>query len=92
MGLNRYAWWQKHIEQIIAGLRGRYEVIKLGGDPGPPEQLFKSIWNKDPRPMWATHKVNSESKHKMLRIVATVERRARREINNASDHHSQEGQ
>ncbi len=76
-----YAWWEKHIEEIVAALRGRYEAVKLGADPGPPQQMFKAIWQRDPRPMWVSHKTRAASKDAMLRIVAIIERRARRDKN-----------
>jgi hypothetical protein len=89
VGIAEYAWWEQHIERIIATLRGRYEVVKLGVDPGPPERLFKLIWRSDPRPMWASHKTRAASKDAMLRLVAIVERRARRD-GNAPDCASEE--
>ena len=90
-GVAGYAWWHGHIDRIVAGLQGRYEIVKLGEDPGPPDMLFKSIWNRDPRPIWIAHKKvgwEAASRYALLDIVACIDNRAKKEREHASDGNS----
>ncbi len=78
--LKHYQWWNSKFSSMQIALRYRYEAIKMGSDPGPPEQLLKAIWTRELRPEWTIA---------LLRIVSQVDRRARREIN-AANHSNKE--
>lgn len=76
--INKWKWWDRKFEQISALLRGRYEAIRLGADPGSMEQLFETL--HPPR----------LAKDTMLRIVAFVDAHAQEDRKNAIDNRSEE--
>lgn len=90
-GVARRKWWVMHLERIQTMLFARYTVATLGVELPPVDRFLTSIWTTDPRPLWLAHKHGTPARARMLKIVATVERRAKEDRDAASDCSAQEG-
>jgi hypothetical protein len=72
----RYKWWKAHKRAIFALIQGRYEVIAMGFDPGPVEEVLRQVFTKRPRPGWVA--LNESPVGPLLKIIATTDEWARR--------------
>lgn len=96
--LLKYAWMSRCFEKFVAVMRGRYNVIRAGGDPPPLDASLRSIWTNGARPYWISHpsarrvhkpKVNSEARLRTL--IRVIEERAVEDREHETDTGSEAG-
>lgn len=95
--LLKYAWMSREFEKFVNLMRGRYTVIRAGGEPPPLDPSLKTIWTKGARPFWISHpnrvvsrKPPVDSEDRLRGLIAAVERRAREDRSHEADGCGQE--
>lgn len=79
-GLLKYRWFRHWFEKFTLTVKSRYSLVLLGEQPPDVNGLMEQVWTDDPRPYWKYRKRHE----RVIKLVETIEKRAREERDEAN--------